>query len=97
MKKLIATVLLAALCCAPSIAQAKIPGAPSAAVAEAPGGRLAESAPVDGSASGAREYAAREAANPQLGQFEGGGHWIYVGGGSVVVILLVVLLVVLLI
>ena len=63
----------------------------------APGGRLAESAPVDGSASGAREYAAREAANPQLGQFEGGGHWIYVGGGSVVVILLVVLLVVLLI
>jgi len=97
MKKLTTALLLVALCCAPSIAQAKVPREPSPAVSMAPGGRLAESAPVDDSASGAREYAAREAANPQLSQFEGGGHWIYVGGGSVVVILLVVLLVVLLV
>ena len=94
MKKLIIAVLLAVLCCAPSIAQAGIPRAPSAAVVEAPGGQLAQSEPIDDSASGAREYAVREAATPQLGQFEGGGGGIYIGGGAVVVVLLVVLLVV---
>jgi hypothetical protein len=95
MNKLITGMLLVALCCAPSIAQAGIPRAPLAAVVEAPGGQLVASAPVADSVGGTRDYAAREAANPQLGQFEGGGGWIYVGGGSVVVVLLVVLLVVL--
>ena len=90
MKRLITGVLLVALCCAPSIAQAGIPRAPLAAVAEAPGGQFVASAPVDDSPG-----AAREAATPQLGQFEGGRGGFYIGGGAVVVVLLVVLLVVL--
>lgn len=95
MKRLITCVLLVALCCAPSIAQAGIPRAPLAAVAEAPGGQFVASAPVDDSPGAARAYAAREAATPQLGQFEGGRGGFYIGGGAVVVVLLVVLLVVL--
>jgi hypothetical protein len=94
MKKLIIAVLLAVLCCAPSIAQAGIPSAPSAAVVESPGGRLVASASVADSLTGAPNYASREAAAPQLGQFEGGGGGFYIGSGAVVVVLLVVLLVV---
>ena len=95
MKRFITGVLLVALCCAPSIAQAGIPRAPSAAVAEAPGGQLVASAPVDDSPGATRDYAAREAAAPQVAQFEGGRGGFYIGSGAVVVVLLVVLLIVL--
>ena len=37
----------------------------------------------------------REAANPQVGEFEGGRGGIYIGTGVLVVVLLVVLIVVL--
>lgn len=42
------------------------------------------------------DYQKREAANPLLGSFQGGGSAVYVGGG-VVTVLLIVLLVVLVI
>jgi hypothetical protein len=95
MKKLIIGALLVALCCAPSIAQAGIPRAPSAAVVEAPGGQIVASAPVADSVGGTRDYAAREAAALQLGQFEGGSGGIYIGTGALVVALIVVLVIVL--
>jgi hypothetical protein len=95
MKKFITGVLLVALCFAPSIAQAGIPRAPLAAVAETPGGQLVASAPVADSPGSTRDYAAREAAAPQLGQFEGGGGGIYIGTGVLVVALVVVLIIVL--
>jgi len=72
-----------------------MPRAPSAAAAQAPGGRPAASAPVDDSPGGTRDYAAREAAALQLGQFEGGSGGIYIGTGALVVALIVVLVIVL--
>jgi hypothetical protein len=44
----------------------------------------------------ARDYAAREAANPALGAFEGGGAGIYIGGSALTVALIVVLIVIIL-
>ncbi|MGA7741141.1 MAG: hypothetical protein ABSF35_20460 [Polyangia bacterium] len=92
MKKLITGVLLVALSFAPSIALAGIPGEPSAAVTETPGVQLAESALVDNSLTGAPNYAAREAATPQLAQFEGGSGGIWIGTGVLVVAVVVLLI-----
>jgi hypothetical protein len=44
----------------------------------------------------AADYAAREAAAPELANFAGGRGGIYIGGGTVVVVLLVVVIVLLL-
>jgi hypothetical protein len=96
MKNFITGLLLVALCCAPSIAQAGIPREPWAAAAEAPGGQLVASAPIADSPSDTSDYAARETAATQLGQFEGGGGGIYIGTGVLVVALVVVLIIVLL-
>ncbi len=42
------------------------------------------------------DYAAREAANPALGEFAGGSYGYYVGGGAVTVVLIVLLVLILL-
>ena len=41
------------------------------------------------------DYQKREAANPLLGSFQGGGSAIYIGGGAVTVLLIVLLVVLL--
>jgi hypothetical protein len=86
--------LLLALAGAPSLARAATVNVPlaAAAVAEVAGG---SPVPVRAAPGDAANYAAREAATPELGKFEGGSSGIYVGGGTVVVILLVVLIVIL--
>ena len=86
--------LLAALAGAPSLARATTVDAPlaAAAVAEVAGGAPV---PVRAAPGDAADYAAREAATPELGKFEGGSTGIYIGGGTVVVVLLVVLIVIL--
>ncbi|HJX62431.1 MAG TPA: hypothetical protein VJ860_00595 [Polyangia bacterium] len=93
MKKLITCVLMAALLCVPSIARAAIPAQPTAAVAEGPGARPRASAPVDDSVSSTPNYAAREAATPQLADFEGGRGGIWIGTGALVVIAIVLIVV----
>ena len=88
--------LLAALAGAPSLARAATVNAPlAAAVAEAAGGPPVSRMPVRAAPGDAADYAAREAATPELGEFEGGRGGIYIGGGTVVVVLLVVLIVIL--
>jgi hypothetical protein len=94
MKKLITCVLMAVLLCVPSIARAAIPAQPTAAVAGVPAGGLAASAPVDDSLrSTTPNYAAREAAAPQLADFEGGGGGIWIGTGALVVVAIVLIIV----
>jgi hypothetical protein len=90
--------LLAALAGAPSIARAG--GADArvarpAAVAELAGEAPASGAPGRAAPGEVADYAAREAASPQLGNFAGGRGGIYIGGGTVVVVLLVVLIILL--
>ena len=93
MKKLITCVLMTVLLCVPCIARAAAPAQPTAAVAGVPGGKLAASAPVDDSLRSTSNYAAREAAAPQLADFEGGGGGIWVGTGALVVVAIVLLIV----
>ncbi len=92
-----AAALLAALAGAPSLARAATVDVPlaAAAVAEVAGGSPVSRIPVRAAPGDAADYAAREAATPLLGKFEGGRGGIYIGGGTVVVILLVVLIVIL--
>jgi hypothetical protein len=86
---LMAGALLTALAGAPTIAHAGT--AQATEIAEgSPGGRT-RAAPNEG-----RQYAAREAAKPELGDFKGGDSVIYIGGGTVVLVLLIVLIVLLL-
>ena len=90
--------LLVALAGAPSLARAATVNAPlaaPAAVAEVAGGSPVSRASARVAPGDATDYAAREAATPELGRFEGGSSGIYIGGGTVVVILLVVLIVIL--
>jgi hypothetical protein len=93
MKKLITCVLMAVLLCVPSIARAAIPAQPAVAATEGPGGRPAASAPVDDSVRSTPNYAAREAATPQLADFEGGGGGVWIGTGALVVIAIVLIIV----
>ena len=93
MKKLMTCVLMAALLCVPSIARATVPAQPATAVAGGPNARPAASAPVADSQASTSSYAAREAAAPQLADFEGGGGGIWVGTGALVVVAIVLLIV----
>ena len=95
MKKLVAGALLLALSGAPALAQAGTNREPPTAVAEAPGRQPAQPAPVSQPPNGAGDYAAREAAAPELGKFTGGGSEVYIGGSTLVIVLLVVLIVIL--
>jgi len=95
MNKLMTGMLLIALASFPVMAQAEgAAGLPAADKASSE--QLAQPAPVEGTSSEATDYAAREAATPQLGEFEGGHYGYYVGGGVLTVVLIVVLVVILL-
>jgi hypothetical protein len=93
MKKLMICVFMAVLLCVPSIALAAIPARPAAAVAEGPGARPSASAAVDDSLATTSDYAAREAATPQLADFEGGRGGIWIGTGALVVLTIVLIVV----
>ena len=96
MRTLVVGALLLALAAAPAIARADVPATPLAAVGEAHGRRLAGSAPVADTPGEARDYAAREAAAPELGEFAGGdGAGVYIGGSALVVVLFAVIIVLL--
>jgi hypothetical protein len=93
MKKLMTCVLMAALLCVPSIAWSAVPAQPTAAVSEGSGARPAASAPVADPQANTSPYAAREAATPQLADFEGGGGGIWIGTGALVVVAIVLIIV----
>jgi hypothetical protein len=93
MKKLLISALLVALSCVPSLGLAGDTRAPHAAVGAVPGVGLAEPVPLDISPGSTRDYAAREAAAPQLAEFAGGSGGIYIGTGALVVALVVVVVI----
>jgi hypothetical protein len=97
MKRLMAAALLLAFACAPSIARAATinaaPAAP-AVVAEAPGEQHGP-APANAAAGDTADYAAREAAAPGLGKFQGGSVVVFVGGGTVLILVIVLIILVL--
>jgi len=94
MKKLITGVLLVTLSCLPSLAQAEvIPTTQVTAAGETPGSSLAKPTQPDISSGSALDYAAREAAAPQLGAFAGGSGGVYIGTGALLVALLVVVVI----
>ena len=97
-KRLLAAAVLVALASAPTLAQAAtVNGAPlaPAAVAQSVGEPPVGSTPAGAAAGDTADYAAREAAAPELGKFQGGSVVIFIGGGAVfvLVIVLIVLLV----
>ncbi len=98
MKRLMAAALLVALASAPSIAQAATtnaaPLAPTAVVAGR-GESPVISTPVGATPGDTADYAAREAAAPELGKFQGGSVVIFLGGGVALVVVIIVLIVVL--
>lgn len=97
MQKLMTGVLLVGLSCIPSLAQADVNRDSQAAAGKGVvGNGLAQPALPDLSRGSAPDYAAREAAAPQLAEFAGGGGGIYIGTGALVVglIVLIVILVV---
>jgi len=96
MKRFITGVLLVALSCLPSLAQAAVTRpAPVASAGETPVTSPVEAAQPDVSPGSALDYAAREAAAPQLRAFAGGGGGLYIGSGALVLTLLVVIIVLL--
>ena len=94
-KRLVAAVLLLAFAGTPSLAraatisQAPAPPAVVETTAASPGGPARTGA----ASSEAAQYAAREAAKPELGKFVGGSAVIYIGSGTLIVVLIVVLIV----
>ena len=96
MKNLIIGALLLALSCIPSVARAEVIVRSPPAASASPSGRPTEPAPRTVLSEDAPDYAAREAANPQLGAFEGGGVAIYIGGSALTVALIVVLILIIL-
>jgi hypothetical protein len=93
-KRFMTALLLLAFAGAPSLARAgTINTAPSApaAVAELPGEPPASSAPATAPGETA-DYAAREAAAPELGKFQGGSV-VVITGGTLLIVLLIVLIV----
>jgi len=92
LSKVIAGALLVALSGVSSIARAGVTRDPPAMVVEAPARRLAQPTSL-APTSEARQYAAREAATPALGEFKGGDAVIYIGGGALTVLVVVLLIV----
>jgi hypothetical protein len=93
MKKLIAGALLFALSGVTSIARAEFAPEPRPVVARTPAKPAAQPA-APAPTSEAEGYAAREAATPALGDFEGGhSGGLYIGGGAVTVLLIVLLII----
>jgi hypothetical protein len=98
MKRLVAAALLVVFAIAPSLSRAgTINSAPPspAAVAEAPSESPFSSRPASAAPGGTGDYAAREAAAPQLGDFKGGSVVVFVGGGTLLVVIIIILIVLL--
>ena len=94
-KRLITTLLLLAFASAPSLARAgTINPAPATAagVAEPAGEPPVSSAAASAASGETANYAAREAAAPELGKFRGGSV-VVIGGGTVLIVLLIVLII----
>lgn len=94
MKRLFLGAVLAALCAVPTMSLADTQGAPWSIAA--PGTREAPRKAWNGverrSPDEASDYAAREAASPQLAQFAGGADGVYITTGALLVALIVVLI-----
>jgi hypothetical protein len=92
MKRVMAALLLLAFASAPSLARAATinaaPAAP-ATVVETPGELPVSSAP----AGETSDYAAREAAAPELSNFKGGSTVVFISGGTVLIVLIIVLII----
>jgi len=95
MKRLMAAALLVTFACAPSLARAAtINTAPAAAAAAAEAlGETHSPTPANAAAGDTGDYAAREAAAPELGKFRGGSVVVFVGGGTLLVVLIIVLII----
>lgn len=93
MRKFITGVLLVALSCVPALASAEITRHPQVAASAVRSNSQAQSESRDVAPGNAQDYAARQAAAPQLAGFAGGGGGVYIGTGAAVVALLVVILV----
>jgi len=93
MKKLLISALLAAMLCVPTFAQAAIEPVSQTALGAFQYARPIMTAPNKVSADSACDYAAREAAAPQLAEFAGGSGGIYIGTGALVVALVVVVII----
>jgi hypothetical protein len=97
-KRLMTAVLLLAFAGAPSLARA---GTINTAAAEPPAiVETAGAAPLRSAAAGAAsaeiaDYAAREAAAPELGKFQGGSVVVITGGTLLIVLLIVVIILIL--
>jgi hypothetical protein len=92
MRKLIAGALLLVLSGVTSIAQAAFAPAPRPVVAEVQPRPVAAQPTPPAPASEAGDYAKREAANPALGEYQGGDTAIYIGSGAVTVLVIVLLI-----
>ena len=83
MKRLMAAAVLLAFASAPSLARAgTINSAPAtpAAVVETSGETPVGSTPAGAASAETADYAAREAAAPELGNFKGGSAVVVIGG-----------------
>ena len=87
--------LLVALSCVPSLAQAEGVLSPQASAGAALGKGVTQAVPLDISPGSPSDYAAREATAPQLGEFAGGGGGVYIGTGALVVGLIVLIVILL--
>ena len=96
MKRLLTAALLLAFAGAPSLARAGTinagPAAP-AGVGETPGEPPVSSTPARAAPGETADYAAREAAAPQLGNFKGGSAVVFIGGGTLLIVLIIVLII----
>jgi len=92
-RRFITGMLLVALSCVPAFAQTEATRLPEVSAAEVVRNRLAQPTSVDIAEGSTQDYAAREAAAPQLAGFAGGSGGIYIGTGALVVALLVVIVV----
>jgi len=90
MKNILLSAMLATILLVPSHAQAGGTLPPRATIAAAPQVQLSKPVSVEISTDIMRDYAAREAAAPQLAKFAGGDGGVYVGTGVLAVALIIV-------
>jgi hypothetical protein len=95
MKRLPVAAVLAAVLLAPALSRAETPSNPAEAATPAPGAQPCPAADENSPAPDpeACDYAAREAAAPQLAEFSGGADGVYIGAGALVAIAVIILLI----
>jgi hypothetical protein len=93
MKRLFPIALVTVLCAAPALTRAETP---PPGIAAPPAREAEDGSASDGTAQSsedeASDYAEREKAAPELGEFAGGDDGVYIGSGVLLVALIVVLL-----